>query len=48
MIIKIARWRHKSKISKRNLKNNISPLLLLLWRCLGCQKKQYDLLKFTL
>jgi hypothetical protein len=45
---KNARWRHKSEIKKRNLKTNISPLLLLLWGCLGCQKKQYDPLKFTL
>jgi hypothetical protein len=43
---KNARWRHKSEISKRNLKTNISPLSLLLWECLWCQKKQY--IKFTL
>jgi hypothetical protein len=48
LIKKNARWRHKSEISKRNLKTNISPLLLLLWGCLGCQKKQYDPFKFTL
>jgi hypothetical protein len=45
---KNARWRHKSEISKRNIKTNISPLLFLLWGCLGCQEKQYDPLKFTL
>jgi hypothetical protein len=48
IIIKNARWRHMLEISKRNLKTNISPLLLLLWGCLGFQKKQYDPLKFTL
>ena len=48
IIKKIARWRHKSEISKRNLKTNISPLLFLLWGHLGRQKKQYDPLKFTL
>ena len=44
---KIARWRHKSEISKRNVKTMISPLLFRLYRWLGCQKKQYDPLKFS-
>jgi hypothetical protein len=48
VIKKIARWHHKAEILKRNIKTNISPLLLLLWECLGCQKKQYDPLKYTL
>ena len=47
-IQKNARWRHKSEISKINLKTNISPLLFLLWGLLGCQNKQYDPPKFSL
>ena len=43
---KIASWRHKLEISKRNIKIMISPLLFHLWGWLGCQKKQYDPLKF--
>ena len=46
MLKKIGRWRHKSEISKRNVKTMISPLLFCLLRWLGCQKKQYDQLKF--
>ena len=37
---KIARWRHKSKISKTTVKTIIFPLSLCLWRCLCCQKNQ--------
>ena len=37
---KNARWRHRSKILKRNLKTNISLLLFLLWGRLGRQKEQ--------
>ena len=43
---KIARWRHKSEISKRNVKTMISPLLFCLLGWLGFQKKQFDPLKF--
>ena len=42
IIKKIARWHHKSEISKRTVKTMISPLILLFWGCLGWQNNQYD------
>ena len=38
---KFARWRHKSKISKRTVRSIISPLIFCLRRCLGYQNNQY-------
>ena len=38
---KFARWRHKSKISKRTVRSIISPLFFCLRGCLGYQNNQY-------
>ena len=42
IIKKIARWHHKSNISKRTVKTMIFLLLLRLWGCLGWQNNQHD------